>query len=469
MDDDLPQLIRKTAAQVRFRDFLWSLAIATGIMGVIAFSIPALNWWLPAAGWLSFFISLAVRYRFASNRAWAAPVQRIIEGEMNAQQAELQSLRLARGVAQALPEPLFILDREGAIEHANPAAEEFVNATDVQNRHFTSVMRAPDVFEAVRSVAAGAPAHAVEFSSLGSVERHSRAFIAPLGDNDAPERILVYLRDLTSERRVEQMRVDFIASASHELRTPLASLLGFIETLRGHAKSDPAAQEKFLGIMQTQAERMQRLVSDLMSLSRIELQEHVRPDENVNLRIVAEEIVESLSPLIDTRGATVSIHHQATHEVVVAGDRDQIMQAAQNLIDNAIKYGGQEPTIDVHIGAGEAPAMEGDGVNRIGDSVDQLSARLMSDRSTLGYLQVRDQGKGIARGFLPRLTERFYRVNVEDSKRAGGTGLGLAIVKHILNRHQGGLSIESAEGVGASFTCYFPRAKIDASSVASEE
>lgn len=469
MQGDLAALIRRTAARVRARDFLWSAAITAGIgLIVIAFGpnnarlfgLPR-HIWLPTLAWFVFLISLGVRYRFSSGREWALPVERVIANEISAQEAELASLRLARDVAKALPEPLFILDASGVIEHANPAAEEFLNAKEIEGRHFAAALRAPNVFEAADAVAKGEAAHVVDFSTTGSVERHCRAFVAPLDDSVPRDRILVYIRDLTSERRVEQMRADFVASASHELRTPLASLLGFIETLRGHAKEDPEAREKFLAIMQAQAERMQRLVADLMSLSRIELHEHVPPQGEADLAATAEDVVDSLRPVFEQSAAIVDFENLADGPIMLTGDRDELFQAIQNLIDNAVKYGGEPAMIKVKTGRGGAPSLAQDGEvsHRSGDTAAQLAARLGCGVEDLVFVQVRDFGPGIERSDLPRLTERFYRVNIERSKKSGGTGLGLAIVKHIVNRHKGGLQVESRLAGGTSFTCYLQALK----------
>ncbi|MBI1391285.1 MAG: PAS domain-containing protein [Alphaproteobacteria bacterium] len=468
--DDLPTLIQTTAARVRARDYIWSLTISAGVLLAVEFSGLTLTPWLAPAAWIAFVVSLYVRYRFSSGRTWAEPVQRVIEAEMRSQAAEIESLQLARGLSQALPEPLFVLDPAGLIEFANPAGEEFVSASELEDRHFTSILRAPTVYEAVQEIANGANARIVDFTLASGVERHCRAFVAPLGDRreggEGPERILVYVRDLTGEKRVEQMRVDFIASASHELRTPLASLLGFIETLRGHAREDTQAQERFLSIMQAQAERMQRLVSDLMSLSRIELNEHVRPREQVDLCALALELIESLEPVYSASSASVEFVCDEGCAVIVEGDRDQLLQAIQNLIDNAVKYGGDPARVEVRVGVGQAPQLKatkpGVEVFRVGDAAQEFAARNRTSTENAAFFQVRDFGKGVPRAALPRLTERFYRVNIEDSKRAGGTGLGLAIVKHIINRHKGGLMIESAAGEGTAFTCYLLRSSNDA-------
>lgn len=465
MQQDLATLIRTTAAQVRARDFLWSTAIFAGIALVIAIAGYA-PFWLMALSWAAYLVALGVRFRFSSGREWAMPVERVINNEIAAQELELGSLRLAQGVAEALPEPLFILDAKGLIEHANPAALEFVGTEDLHGRHFAAAIRAPEVYEAAEAIVKGGEARVVEFTTFGAVERVCRAFVAPLADGspqvDGPavDRTMLYIRDLTSERRVDQMRADFVASASHELRTPLASLLGFIETLRGRAKNDEEARVRFLEIMQTQAERMQRLIHDLMSLSRIELNEHVPPHDSVDLAATTADVLDQLRPLLTQAEAIVDFDADPDTRAQIVGDKDEITQAVQNLIDNARKYGGDPAMIKIAVGRGPAPTLSVDGevAYRTGDSAGQLAARLKLDPAQLVYIQVRDFGAGIERNDLPRLTERFYRVSVERSRKVGGTGLGLAIVKHITNRHMGGLQIESLPAVGTTFTCYFPPA-----------
>lgn len=463
MQDDLASLIRNTAARVRTRDFLWAAGISAGVCAALLIANLA-DWRLVALVWLAFMAALTVRYRFSSGRVWAAPVQRIVETEINAQEAELARLRMAQGVAQALPEPLFILDSNGLVEHANPAALELVGLSDITGRHFASILRAPSVFEAAEKVFSTHEPKSVEFTTTSGVERSCRAYITPIdaGHKAAPAkpRTLVFIRDLTSERRVEQMRADFIASASHELRTPLASLLGFIETLRGHAKNDPEAREKFLSTMQSQAERMQRLVADLMSLSRIELNEHVPPRAHVDLAELAEDVIDSLSPIFQSGGSIVDFTKDETASVSIRAERDEVFQAIQNLIDNALKYGGEPAMVKIRVGRGSAPTpfTDGSAIHRAGDSAAQVAARLGVSVDEIVYVQVRDFGPGIERADLPRLTERFYRVNVERSRKSGGTGLGLAIVKHIMNRHKGGFQIESQLAGGAAFTCYFSTA-----------
>jgi two-component system phosphate regulon sensor histidine kinase PhoR len=235
--------------------------------------------------------------------------------------------------------------------------------------------------------------------------------------------------DLTPLRRVDEMRADFVANASHELRTPLAALSGFIETLQGPARDDPAARERFLGIMQAQAYRMARLIDDLLSLSRIELNAHLRPDKEVELVSIIRQVVDGLQTL--ARDRDIEVRVSAPERLIVRGDRDELLRVFENLVENALKYAGSGKHVDI--------------------SVAEASPRE-------ARVAVRDYGPGIAPEHLPRLTERFYRVDVVQSRSEGGTGLGLALVKHILNRHGGRLTIESVFGEGATFNALLPLA-----------
>jgi two-component system phosphate regulon sensor histidine kinase PhoR len=233
-------------------------------------------------------------------------------------------------------------------------------------------------------------------------------------------------RDISQEERLAQMRADFIANASHELRTPLTSLRGFIETLQGLARDDPEARNKFLDIMSTQAGRMTRLLDDLLSLSRLEMRAHVAPRGEVEVNGLVREVVDLLQPIAREAGITMTFAGEPA-ECLIRGDRDELVQVFQNLVQNAIKYGGSH--VDVMV-------TRTSGTGRARDRV---------------IVEVRDDGPGIAEEHLPRLTERFYRVDVAASRDKGGTGLGLAIVKHVLNRHGGQLRITSTPGAGSTF------------------
>jgi two-component system phosphate regulon sensor histidine kinase PhoR len=256
------------------------------------------------------------------------------------------------------------------------------------------------------------------------------------------------------------MRADFLANASHELRTPLASLTGFIETLRGHAKDDPVARDRFLNIMATQADRMARLIDDLLSLSRIELNEHIAPDGCVDLTQAVSDVIDALSPLSAETGVQIQTAMPPRGEALVVGDRDQIVQVVQNLIDNAVKYsrgrdGSVSGSVIVECGVG----VSGDAALALRKPSASRLSLLTPDQTgeeIYVYLRINDSGPGIRREYLPRLAERFYRIEGQKSGERSGTGLGLAIVKHIMNRHRGGLAVESLEGEGAAFIVYFP-------------
>jgi len=339
-------------------------------------------------------------------------------------------------VISSLPDPLIMFDRQRRVVRANSAAEELFGSA-MTNRDLTAVLRAPALIEAIDEVLAGAESRIVDFTSPGSLERFYTGRIARLS-TPAPDgtTAILLLHDLTSMRRAEQLRVDFIANASHELRTPLSSLLGFIETLRGPGREDVEARDRFLEIMDEQAQRMGHLVEDLLSLSRIEMQEHTAPKGITALDRLLRATVNGLNLRARERGMTLSVEVDEIAPVI--GDRNELAQVFQNLIDNAIKYGRAGTLVRVVVRHSEAAS------RRLGRPAVAVS--------------VIDQGEGIAREHLPRLTERFYRVDTARSRELGGTGLGLAIVKHIVNRHRGALEVDSEVGVGSTFTVLLPAA-----------
>jgi two-component system phosphate regulon sensor histidine kinase PhoR len=358
-------------------------------------------------------------------------------------------------ILEHLPDPVMVVEagrRESAAERhvtfANAAARELFRLGS-EPRPLITLIRHPKVLEAVDASLFDGAEGEVAYDAVGAQDRHWLMLSRPLGEG----RALVILRDQTDTRRSERLRADFLANASHELRTPLASLTGFIETLRGHAKDDAAAREHFLSIMHAQAERMARLIDDLLSLSRIELNEHIAPSGTVDLAGAAADVISALAPQIAERGVTIDFEPPAGASV--EGDRDQIVQVLQNLVDNAVKYtpsGGAvriEVTPGLTVGEVLAPRSEGAARQSLLTPDHGAASRYVAVRVT-------DGGPGIARSHLPRLSERFYRAPGQKSGERNGTGLGLAIVKHIMNRHRGGLAVESAEGAGAAFTVYFP-------------
>jgi len=329
---------------------------------------------------------------------------------------------LPADLVHAMPDPALVVDAQGVVVMANDLAVELLEA-DPAGRHLSASLRAPDVLEAVTAATAGAGGASVDYEVRVPVPRAFRAHVSCLGEGKGA---LITLRDLTREQQIERMRADFVANASHELRTPLAALSGFLETIQGAAKSDPKAQEKFLGLMKSQAERMRRLIDDLLSLSRIEMNEHVRPSGEVDLTQLAAHVRDVLSGMAKEFGCELTL--QSDGPVIVAGSRDELVQVLQNLAENALKYAGSGKLVEII-------------VRRNGEWAE---------------VSVRDHGPGIAEQHIPRLTERFYRVNVQDSRSRGGTGLGLAIVKHIVNRHRGRLVITSELGKGSTFMMRLP-------------
>jgi two-component system phosphate regulon sensor histidine kinase PhoR len=356
-------------------------------------------------------------------------------------------------ILEHLPDPAMVVEAGAQdepanrrIAFANAAARELFRLSG-QGRPLVSAIRHPKVLEAVEASLFDGEAREAAYDAVGAQDRHWLALSRPLGQG----RALLILRDQTDARRSERLRADFLANASHELRTPLASLTGFIETLRGHARGDAAARDHFLSIMHGQAERMARLIDDLLSLSRIELNEHIAPAGMVDLSGAVADVLGALGPQIAERGANVAF---TPGPVSVEGDRDQILQVLQNLIDNAVKYTPTGGVVSIDISPDLT--LEAASGGRAGGGARQ--SLLTPDHGAGRYVAVRvaDQGPGVARQHLPRLSERFYRAPGQKSGERSGTGLGLAIVKHIMNRHRGGLVVESAEGEGAAFTVYFP-------------
>jgi two-component system phosphate regulon sensor histidine kinase PhoR len=347
-----------------------------------------------------------------------------------------EKLAAAEAVIAAVPDPLILLDERRRIVRANAQAVAFIGAT-LEPRDLAAGLRNPAVLAAADAVLRGERARVIDFSLTVPVERQLRARFARI-DHPSPDGAvaILSLHDITELKRAEQMRADFIANASHELRTPLATLIGFIETLRGPAREDAEARERFLAIMHGQASRMARLVEDLMSLSRIELNEHMMPGDRVAMSPLLRQIAETLELRAAERDMRIRLAAQPDLPDVL-GDRDELAQVFQNLIDNAIKYGRAGTEIVIRAATGLPPVRESSGCENTAVSV-----------------AVRDQGEGIAREHLPRLTERFYRVDTARSREMGGTGLGLAIVKHILNHHRGFLEVESTPGVGSVFTVF---------------
>ena len=350
--------------------------------------------------------------------------------------------RTVEAVVSDLPDPTIVLTPESAVVAYNDSAQEITPGI-LRGEPISFALRIPNVLEAIRAVAASRQMRRIEFLQRVPADRWWEATIAPLvlpGGAGLPRHlVLLAMRDLTPLRRVEEMRADFVANASHELRTPLASLSGFIETLQGPARNDSSSRDRFLGIMKEQATRMARLIDDLLSLSRIEQKVHIHPDTTTDLVMIVNEVTDGLAPLARERDVEIKVTGEE-ESLEVQGDRDELIRVFENLIENALKYGASGKRVDITLT--REPAA--------GEPRDAM-------------VSVRDYGPGIAPEHLPRLTERFYRVDIAESRSQGGTGLGLALVKHILNRHRGRLMIESTLGSGASFSVRLPLSRISKS------
>lgn len=423
------QLGASWAAFDRLRARLWFVVAAAALLyGFVLFS--GLDWRAALTGGV--LVALVAAFAPASSLGRAETSD---EEKFSGHKERLSSFD---DVLQALPHPAVLLTTNGTVVGYNASAREHWDNLR-RGGHLSSAIRQPVLLDAVVAVSGGAKPTKVNYTERVPLERQIEATVAGLPssrrlDPEGPA-MLVSLRDLSEQERLNQMRADFVANASHELRTPLASLLGFIETLQGPAREDEKAHDRFLSIMAAQAQRMTRLIDDLLSLSRVEMNVHLHPTDHVDLRDAVGHVTETLAPMAKEAGMKL-VTEMPPEAVLVRGDRDELVQLTQNLLQNAIKYGRKKGRIDVTV---SRLSGNGDPRNRVS-------------------IAVKDDGKGIAPEHLPRLTERFYRVDVTSSREKGGTGLGLAIVKHIVMRHRGDLQITSKPGKGSTFTVVFEEA-----------
>lgn len=334
-------------------------------------------------------------------------------------------------VIAALPLPTLAIDRHERIIAINPLAEALVGA-GAMGRHFVTVLRQPTLVEAVEQALSDGKLHETQYLA-GDVSK-PLTFDVTLKTVLSTGTLMVSFQDMTHEEEAGQMRRDFVANVSHELRTPLTALMGFIETLGGPARDDAVARDRFLGIMADEAGRMNRLVGDLLSLSRVEADARVKPTTKVNLTDILTTTLRNLNPLAVENGVSL-VAELGDEPLSLLGDADQLLQVFTNLVENAIKYGGADNSVEIFT---------------------QTSLRDPALRGPSLRITIRDHGPGIDQVHLPRLTERFYRADSHRSRALGGTGLGLAIVKHILSRHRGRLQIASELGDGAAFTVILP-------------
>lgn len=340
-------------------------------------------------------------------------------------------------LAAAMPDPAIVLDESSVVLNYNAAANSLFDRLrpGVPLEH---VNRDPELITAVSEALQNGEKGTARLVPRGVAGQRLIATVAPLGaaTHRAPIAALITIHDESEQHRLLEMRTDFIANASHELRTPLASVRGFIETLQGPARNDEKARERFLAIMADQAERMTRLIDDLLLLSRVEEKANLKPTGRVDLNDLMEDVTRSLSVFAEGRNITIDVEAPDDSQIVAMGDRDEIFQVFHNLVENAVKYGRDGGEVKISIS------------KKIGPRDDKFPAR--------AFVSISDNGPGIAPEHLPRLTERFYRVSTEHSRRIGGTGLGLAIVKHVLSRHEGELTVQSVVGKGTNFKVVLP-------------
>jgi len=397
----------------------WTLAACAAAVVIVA-AVPEPGWLVPAlaiAGVAA--VVIAAPRRMVVGRSREAARDR---------KGPLDGLR-SQDLAAAVPDPMILFDAHGAIVQVNPAAVVAFGPLAPGVALYLR-FRAPEMHGLIEGVLADATtARAIDYVERVPLERVFRVTASAVGREDGL--FALVFKDQSEARRIDRMRADFIANASHELRTPLASIAGFVETLRGPAKNDAAAREHFLRIMQDQTGRMARLIDDLLSLSRLEMKPYARTGTPLDVRGIVDAVVDSMGPLAAESGVTVE-RRMPDRPPWVSGDRDELFQVFENLLENAIKYGQSGGRVEIEV---VAPPPDGkDGVQ----------------------VRFRDYGPGIAEEHIPRITERFYRVDVESSRSRKGTGLGLAIVKHILTRHGGYLDVHSEVGSGSAFVAHFP-------------
>lgn len=420
-DGETPGWLRRGASNLARAK--WLVATGSAAIAILA--------WLGGLDWQVAGLAMAAVFGVAA----VGPGERKKErasGTAAASSSTGPLPRSAEYLAAAIPDPLVMIDQAGAIVYANDAARaafgDFGAGALIQLR-----FRTPEFQTFLSGLRDGvAEPHVTDYAERVPIERWFRVVGSPIGHGT--DLFVLVFKDQSETRRIDRMRSDFIANASHELRTPLASVAGFIETLRGPARNDAKARDHFLQIMQDQTARMARLIDDLLSLSRLEMKTYAAPSRAVDLRQVIDRVVDAMSHLAAEVGVTI-VKEMPVAPVEVLGQPDELIQVFENLVENACKYGqsGGKVVVSLDAGAGE---------DQIGPSVT-----------------VRDFGPGIPEEHIPRLTERFYRIDAETSRAQKGTGLGLAIVKHILTRYNARLTIRSSPGDGAAFAVQFPRSQ----------
>lgn len=420
-----------------------TLLFMSGSLGVVEAITAAI---VMCAGTLAFYIGSTPTLR---NKHKAPSLER------EPSETDQAALDAIEPFIIALPFAALLVRPNGRIATANDLARKLFRIPDASETPISIALRQPDLLAAADRVAATKAREMVEFTLHGEAE----TWMAHMQQAPEPGSVMIVFEDLTAVKRAERARADFLANASHELRTPLTAVGGFIETMRGPAKDDKASWDGFLVIMAQQTERMKRLVSDLLSLSRIEFGEHRTPSTIVEIGAIVTRASFGLEPI--AKDVNVRLHlDRPDDEIRAVADMDEIIQVVQNLVGNAIKYTPKNGEVQIRVGtsptmasASQAASCQIEGSSR----ALLLEPRASSEVPAL-WIRITDNGEGIPEQHLPRLAERFYRVDESRGGAIEGTGLGLAIVKHIMARHRGGFAVESVEGQGTAFGVWLPRA-----------
>ena len=335
-------------------------------------------------------------------------------------------------ILDELEDQFIALDKLNIIKYVNPSAEKRFGK-NILNTHLGTILRNPNLDEKIREVKSSKKTSNLDLEINLPSYQYYRIYVIPgptviFTEKDS---VVLFLKDLTEISKAQKFRTDFVANVSHELKTPLVSIKGAIETIEGPAKDDEIAKIKFLKIISSQSKRMENLISDLLILSRIELQEHIRPDKPVNLKNILTKVKDIHFTSLKEKNINLEINLGNVSDVI--GDEDKLITVFSNLLDNAIKYSKEKSTINI------------------------LASPSKGKLITKGIkISVSDQGIGIPEDQINRVTERFYRVDVEESRKVGGTGLGLAIVKHIISQHRGDYEIKNLNGKGTEINIHLP-------------
>lgn len=448
MSDLTPSFSKIEASLVRRRDFL---VLGAGMLGIFFL--------LYASGALSFVEALlAASVSACASFAYYLSTTGRPAGAFWGRSSQADHVQIDQNVLDVLPFPALRIDGDGKIAETNLQVRQLLKIGDRVLPRASAVIRSPSLLDAIDETEMSAePQTAVLKLGLGGQETW-RATVTRVRDEAG---LFIVFENLTAIVRATQARSDFLANASHELRTPLTALTGYIETLRGPARDDPASWGRFLEIMHGEAERMNRLVADLLSLSRIEFSEHQMPEKVESFADLVSSAVTALRPVAEEKGIELVLESDG-RSIKVTADHDELIQVIENLLSNAFKYTAAGKQVRVSFGVAENWMAARDKAAREWKNSERMSLVSTSAPSETMresvWLRVEDEGTGIAREHLPRLGERFYRADESRGGKITGTGLGLAIVKHIMTRHRGGLSVESLPGEGSAFGVWLPRA-----------